>query len=195
MKSPPLQYHRSMSRIAILGGSFNPPHLAHQMACLWALSTGQADRVWLMPCHGHPFGKQLVSFEDRCTMCEAATADFAAGTVAVTRVEGELGGESRTHDTLQHLIGASPQHRFSLIIGSDILLEKDSWYRFDDIERMVQVLVLGRRGYPSPDGVPVLPAISSTRIRETIAVGGDVSSMVPAGVLAYIQQRSLYIER
>ena len=125
-------------------------------------------------------------------MCEAATTSFAPGAVSVTRVEGELGGESRTHDTLRHLITAFPEHRFSLIIGSDILLEKDSWYRFDDIERMVQVLVLGRSGYPSPDGVPVLPAISSTRIREIIAAGGDASSMVPEGVLAYIQRRSLY---
>ncbi len=182
-----------MTRVAILGGSFNPPHLAHQMACLWALSTGRADRVWLMPCFEHPFRKRLVSYEHRCAMCELAAHGFAPGTVTVSRVEGELGGESRTYVTLKHLIEQHPELRFSLIIGSDILLEKDSWYRFVDIERMVKVLVLGRSGYPPPgEDVPVLPAISSTWIRETLGGGGDVSRMVPAGVLEYIEEHLLY---
>lgn len=181
-----------MTRVAILGGSFNPPHLAHQMACLWALSTGRADAVWMMPCHEHPFHKRLVSFEHRCAMCELATESFLPGRVSVSRVEGELGGESRTFATLEHLIQHFPEHQFSLIIGSDILLEKDSWYRFADIQRMVTVLVLGRSGYPSPAGVPVLPAISSTWIRDTIAAGGDVSAVVAAGVLDYLQRHTLY---
>ena len=181
-----------MTRVAILGGSFNPLHLAHQMACLWALATGRAEAVWIMPCYGHPFRKRLVSFEDRCAMCELATRDFASETVSVSRVEGDLGGESRTYVTLKHLIREHPEHRFSLIIGSDILLEKDAWYRFDDIERMVEVLVLGRSGYPSPEGVPVLPAISSTWIRQILAEGGDVSGVVSAGVLEYIREHKLY---
>lgn len=181
-----------MTRIAILGGSFNPPHLAHQMACLWALSTGRAEAVWLMPCYEHPFRKRLAPFEDRCAMCDLLTREFSQGTVSVSSVEGELGGESRTLVTLEHLSQKFPRHRFSLIIGSDILLEKDSWYRFDDIERMVEVLVLGRSGYPCPEGVPALPAISSTWIRRTLAEGGDVSGVVPAGVLEFIEQRSLF---
>ena len=58
---------------------------------------------------------------------------------------------------------------------------------------MVKVLVLGRSGYPPPgEDVPVLPAISSTWIRETLGGGGDVSRMVPAGVLEYIEEHLLY---
>lgn len=179
-------------RVAILGGSFNPPHLAHQMACLWALSTGRADQVWLMPCNQHAFNKQLVSYEHRCAMCELAALSFPPGSVTVSRVEGELGGESRTYVTLRHLREQHPQLQLSLIIGSDILLETDSWYRFDEIQRMVQIMVLGRSGYPSPEGVPVLPPISSTWIRQTRRDQGDVSAVVPARVLRYMEQHKLY---
>lgn len=181
-----------MSRVAILGGSFNPPHLAHQMACLWALAAGKADQVWFMPCHEHAFRKRLVSFEHRYAMCQLCSSVFAPGSVAVSRVEGELGGRSRTYITLQHLAKAHPEHQFSLIIGSDILLEKDSWYRFDDLERMVEILVVGRGGYPSPEGAPVLPPISSSRIRQLRAQGEDVSSLVPAKVMDYIELNRLY---
>ncbi len=181
-----------MSRIALLGGSFNPPHIAHQMACLWALSTDQADEVWLVPCFRHPFHKDLVSYEHRVGMCRRAADLFGEGRVSVSRVEEELGGESRTLFTVEHLVAHHPQHRFRLLIGADILQEKGSWYRFEEIERLAPALVIGRSGYPSPAGVPELPAISSTMVRERLRRGADVSALVPARVLEHIAAERLY---
>ena len=82
----------------------------------------------------------------------------------------------------------------SLLIGADILAEKESWYRFDEIQRLVDVLVLGRGGFPPVEGVPVLPEVSSSEIRRRLAGRLDVSGMVPDEVLQYIGYHSLYFD-
>jgi len=197
-----------MSRIALLGGSFNPPHVAHQMAVLWLLGSGRADRIWLVPCFHHPLGKALAPFEDRFRMCELALLPFATGRLEVSRVEQELGGDSRTLFTIQRLIEQHPDLRFSLVIGADILAEKESWYQFDEIERMVDLIVVGRGGYPAPPicaassrSAPqgreerksiVLPDVSSTEIRRRIRAGQPVDHLVPEAVRVYIEELGLY---
>jgi nicotinate-nucleotide adenylyltransferase len=180
------------TRVAVLGGSFNPPHVAHQLLALWALSTGQADAVWLIPCFEHAFGKRLAPFADRCAMCELAIEILPTGAVRVSRVEEELGAPSRTLVTLQHLRTQRPDCELALLIGADILQERESWYRFDEVERLARLLVVGRPGYPSPDGAPVMPDISSTRIREMLERGESPAALLPASVLAYVRACGLY---
>ena len=185
-----------MSRVALLGGSFNPPHAAHLMAAMWVLSSGKADQIWLVPCFRHPFRKKLCSFEHRHRMCELAVQGlFRRGLVQVCRAEEELGGESRTLDTVQHLQARHPEHGFSLVVGADILGDRTSWYRFDEIERLVDLVVVGRAGYDAPpDGAVVLPNVSSTEVRRLLRESehGRVGDLVPAAVLAYINEHGLY---
>lgn len=189
-----------MSRIALLGGSFNPPHLAHQMMCLWALSTRHADSVWLIPCFQHPFSKALEAFDHRVQMCKLATQPFFAGSVSVCEIEKEMPPPSRTFHTIQTLIQTYTEHTFAFMMGSDILADKQAWYRFDDIERMVDILVIGRAGHTSEDitheasgsAMFQLPAISSTLIRERIARHEGIAHLVPSPVLDYIEAHKLY---
>lgn len=61
--------------IALLGGSFNPPHVGHLMAAVYVRATLRAREVWLLPSFHHPFGKQLAPFEARVEMCEAMARD------------------------------------------------------------------------------------------------------------------------
>ena len=44
-------------RVALFGGSFNPPHVAHQLVALYVLETQPVDELWLIPCFQHPFEK------------------------------------------------------------------------------------------------------------------------------------------
>lgn len=181
-----------MARIALLGGSFNPPHIAHQMMALWALAARQADEVWLVPCFQHPFGKDLTPFDHRLRMCELAAAALATERVQVSRVEEELGGESRTLRTVEHVRARWPEHELVLLIGSDILGERRSWHRFEEIERLASIVVVGRSGHAAPTDAPLLPPISSREIRRRLVAGEDVSELVPATVLEYIRGHRLY---
>src|SRR5215471_17281186 len=93
--------------VALLGGSFNPPHVGHLIAAQYVKATQPIDQVWLMPSFRHPFGKPLAPFEDRVRMCEVMSA-HASGWLQVSQVERDIGGEGRTVNTLKHLIAAYP---------------------------------------------------------------------------------------
>lgn len=181
-----------MARVGLIGGSFNPPHVAHGMMVYWLLSTRRVDEVWLVPCYRHPLGKDLAPFEHRHQMCQLICQQFLPDMVVSSRVEADLGGESRTLYTIQHLLHELPEHQFHLVVGSDILQEKAEWYRYDEIERLVPILVVGREGYPLPEDAVVLPNISSSSIRRKLQRGEDVSALVPAAVLDHIQMHGLY---
>lgn len=177
--------------IAVFGGSFNPPHLAHQMACLVVLETEPVDELWLVPTWRHPFDKDLVDFEHRVEMCRRATAVFG-GRVQVSRIEEELGGDaSRTLDTLEALASRGPDDELRLVIGADILAETDKWHRWDEVVRLAPPLVIGRTGYRS-DAEVTLPPVSSTDIRERLRRGEDVVPLVSRSVMDYIAGRGLY---
>lgn len=181
-----------MRRVALLGGSFNPPHVGHLMAAHYVRATQPVDEVWLMPAFRHAFGKALTTFEHRLAMCEAMCGD-TSGWLRVTEVEREVPGEGRTVDTLAHLISRDPDCAFMLVIGSDIIPELPMWKDFHRIEQMAQVLVLYRAGHPQARAVgPPLAEVSSTQIRERLSRGDVPSDLVPRAVLEYARANGLY---
>jgi nicotinate-nucleotide adenylyltransferase len=184
---------RRRRSVAILGGSFNPPHVAHLMAAYWTLATQGVGEVWLLPSYRHPFGKELAPFEDRVRMCELAARGVRG--VAVCTVERELADDplvGKTVRTLEHLVAKHPDHDFSLVVGADILPETGKWYRWDRVQELARVIVVGREGFPPVAGSPSLPAISSTDIRARLARGEEVTGLVPREVRDYLAAKGLY---
>src|SRR5215831_15637256 len=132
-------------RVALFGGSFNPPHVAHQLVGLYVLETAAVDELWFVPAFEHAFGKPLAAFDDRLAMCELAAA--ALGPRArVSDVERNIGGRSLTLRTVRRLAELHPDHAFSLVIGSDLAGDVASWYRGDELARTIPFVVVGRAG-------------------------------------------------
>src|SRR5690242_1578498 len=185
-----------MGEVAILGGSFNPPHVAHVMAAYWTLATQPVDEVWLLPAFRHPFGKALAPFEHRVRMCELAAADLDPARVSVCAAEAELASDplgGTTARTLEHLASRHPAARFALVVGTDILGETGHWYRWDRVKELARIVVVGRQGHAEgAAGAPLLPPISSTDIRERLARGEGAAALVPRRVLEYIAAQGLY---
>ncbi len=180
--------------VAVFGGSFNPPHLAHVLATTVVLTTHPVDLVLVVPTFQHPFAKSLAPFEDRVTMCELALGWLPR--VAVSRVEETLGGESRTLRTLEFLHQEHPDWNLRLVMGADLLLEAPRWHGFDDIARLAPPLILGRVGVEVAGvGAPVLPAVSSTEVRAWVASGdrAKLMELVPRDVLSFVDSRGLYV--
>ncbi|WP_338866656.1 nicotinate (nicotinamide) nucleotide adenylyltransferase [Myxococcus stipitatus] len=179
-------------QVALLGGSFNPPHVGHLMAASYVHATQQVDEVWLMPSSQHPFGKQMEPFEHRVAMCDAMCRE-TSGWLKTTQIEREPGLTGRTVDTLSLLVERYPDVKWSIIIGSDILRDLPHWKDFHRIEEMARVIVLYRAGYPAPNTVgPPLAEVSSTVIRELLARGSEPTDLVPSGVLAHARAAGLY---
>jgi nicotinate-nucleotide adenylyltransferase len=178
--------------IALLGGSFNPPHVGHLLAAHFVWATQPIDELWLVPSFRHPFGKPMVAFEHRVRMCQLLAA-ATSGWMKVSEVEKAIGGEGRTVETLSHLKREQPQERFLLVIGSDILPQLPQWKDWDRVRQLAQVLVLHRAGYPAQEAWgPPLATASSTEVRELLAKGLRPSELVPRDVLDYAQAHGLY---
>jgi nicotinate-nucleotide adenylyltransferase len=184
-------------RVAIFGGSFNPPHLAHQMAALYVLETAAVDELWIVPAFQHAFGKALAPFADRLAMCERA-ATALGPRVRVVDIERELGAESQTLRTVRRLQQNFPTHTFSLVIGADLVPEVPSWYGGAELQQTVPFLIVGRAGFTAEGegdgkgGGVVLPRISSTEVRAALGAGRPVEGLVPHAVLDYIYGHNLY---
>jgi len=179
--------------VYIFGGSFDPPHIAHVLAVSYVIATQDVDRVLVVPCYRHPLAKELSSFEHRFAMCERAMEWLPKTTTS--RVEEELGGESRTLRTVEYLRELHPEWQLRLVVGADILLEWRRWHGIDRVLELAPLLVLGRsdvRAQGAP--VPVLPEVSSSSIRDAIRAGrtSDVEALLPRGVLSYIDEHRLY---
>lgn len=156
------------ARVGVFGGSFDPPHLGHALVTTWALATTGLDEVWWIPAFQHAFGKRSAPFEVRCALCELAVRRFNG--VRVSRVEGELGGESRTIDTLEALEARHPGVSFELVIGADLVAQLPRWKRWDDLSRYPRHVV-GRGDTVAPEGMVRIPDVSSTALRAALATG------------------------
>jgi len=178
-------------RVALFGGSFNPPHVGHQLVALYVLETAEVDELWFVPCWKHPFDKTLESFAHRLRMTELA-ATAVGPRARVSDVEARLAGEkSRTLLTIKALQSSYPQHGFLLVVGADLEAELPSWYGAEELRRSVQILVVGRGGFAGRFPV-IMPAVSSTEIRARLHASQPVDGLVPRAVLAYIREHGLY---
>jgi nicotinate-nucleotide adenylyltransferase len=178
-----------MTVLAVFGGSFNPPHVAHQMACLWVLETQPIDGLLIVPTFRHPFDKPLAPFADRVEMCRRMAAALAR--VEVSTIEEDLGGEGFTLHMLQALAARRREAQLRLVVGADILRETPKWYRWAEIEALAPPIVVGRSGF---GGGIELPDVSSTEIRARCARGLAIDGLVPRSVLEYIQRKGLYLQ-
>lgn len=177
--------------IGVFGGSFDPPHICHVLACHYALAMAELDKVVVIPCYRHPLGKTMAPYEDRLEMCRLAFADLG-GSLEVSDIESRLGEVSYTIDTLRALAGEHPGAQWRLIVGSDILDEASRWKDFGEIQRAAPLLVLPR-GASAPSESPFqFPDLSSTAIRDALSRGEASSETVPRRVLDFVKSRSLY---
>ena len=183
-------------RLAVFGGSFDPPHGAHTGCVLWALETGEVDAVVLVPSGRHPFGKQpAASFEDRLEMTRRALEPFAASRAWASDIERPVGtAPTYMIDTLRALLATHPGASLRLLAGSDVLAELHKWKSADEVRALAPPLEVPRQG-PGEKGerwVGALPNLSSSLIRQRLAEGQPVDGWVPARVLATIRERGLY---
>ncbi|HEX5098390.1 MAG TPA: nicotinate-nicotinamide nucleotide adenylyltransferase [Polyangiaceae bacterium] len=174
----------SSPALAIFGGSFDPPHVAHLLVANYVLALGEVGRVLVVPTFEHPFGKPLSPFEERLELCRRCF-DGQPG-VEVSDIEAELSRPSYTVRLLERLIAEQPERPLRLIIGSDVLAETGAWHDFPRVETLAPPLVLTRAGHERPGlGPAVLPDVSSTRVRE-------LAWLVPRRVLEHIAAANLY---
>ncbi len=179
-----------MSNIAIFGGSFNPPHIGHQMMLAYLSWSGKFDKIWVNPVYHHYFQKDrfLIDFEHRLEMVKIAFEKISP-LIQINPIDRD-NEFSKTFDAVAFIKEKYPNYSFTLILGEDNYLSKDKWYRFSEVESMVSILYLGREGVESELKLPFkFPSISSTKIRENI---DENRELLDFDIYNYIKKNELY---
>ena len=190
-------------RLAIFGGSFDPPHLGHLAFARMALGALAPDRlVWL------PAGRQwqkpdqvMAAGEHRARMVELLIAGEPR--FAVDERELHRRGPSFTADTLREFTAQNPGAELMFLIGQDQYARLPTWYQVETVTALATLVVVPRAGAAvvAPPGLPphrlqvlALPEIplSSTAVRDAVARGEDICPMVGAEVASYIASHRLY---
>jgi nicotinate-nucleotide adenylyltransferase len=131
--------------IGLLGGSFNPPHLAHRMISEVALKRLGLDKIWWVVSPGNPLKRRSDTppLGERMVLCRGVAKNPH---IVVTDFEKDL-GTPFTASTLAFLKARSPLVRFVWVMGADNLATFDRWQRWREIFTMVPIAVVDRPGW------------------------------------------------
>jgi nicotinate-nucleotide adenylyltransferase len=143
--------------IGLMGGTFNPVHLAHLRIAEEARDLCGLDRVLFIPAADPPH-KPLagdVSFAVRCKMVRLAIADNPA--FELSDIEGQREGKSYSIDTIGFFRAQRPDDQLFFIIGSDSFFEIGLWHRYAEIFRLCSLIVVERPGRTVEDPLEALP--------------------------------------
>lgn len=186
-------------RIGLLGGTFDPPHVAHLAVAEAAFRQLGLDEVWLVPA-GQPWqkaGATVTPARHRWGMTVAAAERIPY--LATDDREVTRPGPTYTVDTLSELA----DHEITLILGADAASRIATWHRAAEVREMAGIAVAPRPGTePGPVEeavgarlswleVPPLD-LSGTDLRRRAAAGQSLRFLVPEGVWRYMENHRLY---
>jgi len=196
----------SPTRVGILGGTFDPPHVGHVAAARAVTEQLGLDRLLLVVAND-PWQKsgqrEISAAEDRFALTEALAGEIPGA--EASRLEIDRGGPSYSVDTAEEILaqagsGGRPVELF-LVVGADLVPELATWHRVTDLQRLVTLAVVSRPTGASPaagpgwrvewvDGPRV--AVSSSDVRDRLAAGWPIEGMVPEAVIRCIRRHGLY---
>ncbi len=196
-----------MPRVGLLGGTFNPPHVAHLVCATQALAQVGLDSVQFVPVHEPPHKAIEVEpgLAHRVEMCRLAVAGDER--LDVSLADADVPGPSFTVDTLRRLHERFPGDQLTFIVGGDMALSLPTWREPEAILELAEVAVAEREGVRRIDIIDRLAGlradrisffdmpridVSSSLVRRYIAGGRPIRHLVPDAVERYIADAGLY---
>lgn len=199
-----------MSRVGILGGTFNPIHKGHIMMAEYCKEELKLDKIILIPTYTppHKANKDLVDEAHRLEMCRLAVENYSG--YSVSEIEIERKGKSYSYITLTDLKNLYPDDEFYFIMGADMFLTLDKWKNPEIIFQKTNIAAIPRdesdyknleeyyQNVISKMGAkavimkkPVLQ-VSSTYIRNNITKTEILKPLLDNKVYEYIVKNNLY---
>jgi nicotinate-nucleotide adenylyltransferase len=194
------------ARLGVMGGSFDPPHVAHLAIASEAFHALGLERVLFVPAAAPPHkgGGERTAAEVRLELTSLAIDEDLRFTASGIEIERGL---VYTADTLRALDERYGGHELVFVIGSDSLLQLETWHAPEELLARCSLAVAPRPG-DSPEAIAAaaarwgdyqvttldLPplAVSSSEIRARVAQHRPIRYLVPHRVEQYIQETGLY---
>lgn len=193
-----LVHDQPRRKVGLMGGTFNPPHLGHLLVAEQVLSQLGLDEVIFIPDNKPPHidGKKTISAQTRLKMTKLSIQGNPH--FSVSDIELKRGGVSYTYDTVQQLRREHPENEYYFIIGGDMVEYLPTWYKIDELVKIVNFVGVKRPGYQLTSPYPVLwvdvPGfeVSSSLIRQKVASGCSIRYLVRDEVADFIKEEGLY---
>ncbi len=185
-------------KIGIFGGSFDPIHIGHIQVAKKIKDKFRLDKIIFIPTFKTPqkeFTIENIDAKVRLKMIKLALKEYGFKNLEVSDIEIKRKGTSYTFDTLIQLKKKYPNDQLYLLMGSDRYLTFDSWYKYEKIKEMVEIIVYHRNGYELKDNKNILYLdgedydFSSKQIKENLEL-----NKLPKSVLKYIAKNNLYLK-
>jgi nicotinate-nucleotide adenylyltransferase len=200
-----MEHHLKKGKVGLFGGTFDPFHFGHLSLVLGLKELHKLSHIYLVPARHSPLKTNaVVPFVHRLEMAKIAVEDLSD--FQVLPIE-EKKDPSYTIDTIRYLIEKHHlQNRLCLLLGEDVLESFPQWKDVNKIIELVDLLIGCRHlSKTLKTDSPALAAaiqkglsltkvmeISSTEIRYRLKNGLYCGHLLPAKVLDYIKQNSLY---
>jgi nicotinate-nucleotide adenylyltransferase len=197
-------------RVALFGGSFDPPHHGHIAIASAAANAFKLDSVLFAPTGHQPLKPEgaSASFDDRLAMVELVCTEdrrFAASNLDSPRPDGL---PNYTVETLSRLKEMMPEAKLYNLVGADSFLNLPRWRLPERLLELAEWIVVSRPGFPigSLSELGLTPSqrghihllqtvhedVAATGLRERLEAGDPCADLLPASVVAYIQAHRLY---
>src|SRR4030095_14927562 len=189
--------------IGLYFGSFNPIHTGHLIIANHVLNETLIDKIWFIVSPQNPFkeSRTLLNEFDRLHLVRLAVQDD--NRIKCSEIEFNLPKPSYTSNTLAFLSEKYPEHKFSIIMGSDSYQNIDKWKNFESIISNYPIYVYKREGHEIKKSLAKHPIIlnapiiqiSASQIREHIKSGKSIRYVVPEIVREEIETRKFYKQK
>ncbi len=191
-------------KLVVMGGTFNPPHIAHLICAEEVYELIKFDKVLFIPSARPPHkdNNEVLDALHRYSMTILATEGNPH--FEVSRIELDRPGRSYTIETvkeLKQIYGSDAEIHW--IVGADAIIEMPSWKSIDELLEICNFVGINRPGYdPGRASEKILNKIqrinvtnvdiSSSDIRQRVYLGKSIKYLVTSSVEDYIYKNGLY---
>lgn len=199
-----------MSRLGILGGSFDPVHNGHIALAYRAMDAAGLDAVVFVPAADSPFKSGLMTAPaaERLALLRLALAEEPR--FSVCDIEIRRGGVSYSIDTVDALLSSCPAGtELNFIIGADNLASLSRWHRAEELVKKCSFVSFGRKGFAIDEKTLGFDSetnrrlaagyagdfdcpVSSTIVREALIAGRPVGGLVPESIAGLLENSPSY---
>lgn len=200
-----------MTKVGIMGGTFNPIHFGHLILAETAYEEIGLDRILFIPSKNPPHkdSTEVISEEHRLKMVELAVQGNPHFQLSTIELDRE--GTTYTVDTLAQLTKENPNTDYYFILGADSLIKLETWKNCQGVLDLCTVVVAGRDDLKTEDiqlkiqyykdkyGARIITLnmpsyeLSSGFLRDRISKGKSIQYYVPEKVKDYILSNFLYM--
>ena len=193
-------------KLCVFQGTFNPIHNAHLRVANDVVSNFNFDKILFIPAYDPPHKESDLSFSThRLEMVKLAVKDNPK--FETSDIEFKRGGKSYTYLTIKELYSQYDiDDKICFIIGTDAFEKIETWYKIDELKKIVKFIVFVRencfdysyyeglkdKGFDFEIQILSYLDISSTELRTKISRDEDISNYVEKGVKEYIEKNGLY---